>query len=187
MERIQALNPEAATGRTEELFAAVQAKLGRTPNLMRTLGHSPAALEGYLNLGAALATGSLSPKLREQIALVVAETNGCDYCLAAHSAVGRMVGLSLEEILDSRRGEATDASTRVALAFSRLLVTERGHVSDGDLARVRNAGFTDGEIAELIANVALNLFSNYFNHVAGTKVDFPAASPLREQPHPAFG
>lgn len=182
MKRITPVNPAEATGKARELLDGVQKKLGMTPNLMRTMAHSPAALAGYLNFGEALAGGSLSARFREQIALVVAETNGCTYCLSAHSALGRLCGLSQEALLDSRRGEATDTRTRAGLIFARRLVTERGRVDDDDLAQVRAAGFSDGEVAELIANVAINLLTNYFNHVAGTEVDFPPVSPLQEQP-----
>lgn len=180
MERIKAINPAEATGKARELLDGVEKKLGMTPNLMRTLAQSPAALAGYLNFSEALSRGSLPARFREQIALVVAETNGCAYCLSAHSALGRMHGLSPEEMLDSRRGEATDSKARAGLIFARRMVTERGMVSDSDLAKVRTAGFSDGEITELIANVAINLFTNYFNHVAGTVVDFPPVSPLQE-------
>lgn len=180
MARIQPLNPAEATGKTKQLLDGIQQKLGMTPNLLRTMAQAPAALEGYLNLGDALGRGSLSPKFREQIALVVAETNTCAYCLSAHTAVGRMVGLSEEELLDSRRAESTDTKTRVGLILARRLVTERGRVSDSDLAQVRAAGFSDGEIAELIGNVVINLYTNYFNHVAGTEIDFPAVAPLVE-------
>lgn len=178
MERIKALNPEDASGKTKELFDGVQQKLGRVPNLMRTMGQSPAVLEGYLSLSGALGGGSLSAKLREQIALVVGEANGCEYCLAAHSAIGKMVGLGEEEILESRRGKSGEEKSGVALRFARELVIARGRVSDNNLAEVRRVGFSEGEIAEIIANVALNLLTNYFNHVAETKVDFPAAAPL---------
>jgi uncharacterized peroxidase-related enzyme len=181
MERIKALNPATASGKTKELFDGIQQKLGRVPNLLRTIGQSPAALAGYLGLNEALGGGNLSAKFREQIALVVAETNNCAYCLSAHTAIGQMVGLSQEELLDSRRAEASDNKSRAGLIFARRLVSARGRVSDGDLAQVRAAGFSDGEIAELIANVVINLYTNYFNHVAGTQVDFPLVTPLSDQ------
>ena len=182
MERIKAIETEEATGKAKELLVGIQRKLGMTPNMMRTMAHSPAVLEAYLNFSSALGGGSLKAKLREQIALVVGEVNGCQYCLSAHSALGQMAGLGQEEILDSRRGESSESKTRSALRFARKLVTERGRVDDHELAQVRKAGFSDGEIAEIIANVALNLFTNYFNHVADTQVDFPAVSPLIDQP-----
>lgn len=178
MERIKAIATQDATGKVRELLEGVQKKLGMTPNMMRTMAHSPAVLNAYLNFSGALAGGSLPARLREQIALVVGEANGCQYCLSAHSALGQMAGLSQEEILDSRRGESSESRSRAALRFASKLVSERGRVDDRELAQVRKAGFGDGEIAEIVANVALNLFTNYFNHVADPQVDFPAVVPL---------
>lgn len=181
MERIRPLYPEETTGKAKELLETIQKKLGMTPNMMRTMAQSTAVLEAYLSFSNALGGGSLPARLREQIALVVSETNGCRYCLSAHSAIGGMLGLSQEEILDSRRGESSEGKSRIALRFARKLVSERGRVDDHDLAQVRKAGFSDGDIAEIVGNVALNLFTNYFNHVADPQVDFPAAVPLVDQ------
>ena len=128
-----------------------------------------------------MAGGSLPAKLREQIALVVAATNNCEYCLSAHSAVGQILGLGKEEIWDSRRGESSEGKIGVALSFARELVTERGRVYEKELDQVRRAGFSEGEITEIIANVALNLFTNYFNHVAAPSIDFPSVPPLVDQ------
>ena len=176
MQRLPALDPTHATGRAKELLDGVQAKLGMIPNLMRTMANSPAVLEAYLNAQGALAMGSLPAKLREQIALTVAEVNGCDYCVAAHAAVGKMVGLSHQDILDSRNGTSPATQVEAALQFARMLVHQRGWVGDADIARLRRLGYGDGEIAEILAHVALSLFSNYFNHVADTVIDFPAVS-----------
>lgn len=180
MERIRPIDSEKATGKAAELLDGVQKKLGMTPNMMRTMAQSPAVLKAYLDFSAALAGGNLSARLREQIALVVSETNGCRYCLAAHSAVGRMVGLSQEEIMDSRRGESSENKIGMTLHFAHKLVTERGQVNDHDLEQARNAGLSDSDIAEIVANVALNLFTNYFNHVSDPRVDFPEALPLAD-------
>ncbi len=151
----------------------MQAKLGITPNLMKTLAAAPAALEAYLNFGAALGTGVLDAKFREQVALAVAQANSCEYCLSAHTAIGKMVGLTAEEINDSRESQAVDSKRNAGLRFAQTLVVQRGEVSDTALASVRDAGYTDGEITEIVANVAINIFTNYFNHVARTEVDFP--------------
>ena len=177
MPRLQAVNPKTATGKTKELLDAVHKKYGMTPNLTRTFANSPAALEAYLGFDA-LAGGSLSSALREQIALTVSEINGCDYCLAAHTAVGKMVGLSREQIHRSREALSGDSHEEAALQFAKAIVEKRGWVSDDDLAQVRQAGYSDGEIAEIVANVVKNIFSNYFNHVAETEVDFPAVPQL---------
>jgi uncharacterized peroxidase-related enzyme len=173
MQRLASIQPAEATGKAKQLLDGVQAKIGMTPNLMKTLASAPAALEGYLNLNAALGTGVLDAKLREQIALTVAQANSCEYCLSAHSAIGKMVGLKPEEIAASREAHSADAKRNAGLQFAQELVVERGMVPDAALQRVRAAGYTDGEIAEIVANVALNIFTNYFNHVAQTEVDFP--------------
>lgn len=176
MSRIQPIQNNEATGKAKELLDAVQAKIGMTPNLMKGLAQAPAALEGYLNFSGALATGNLDAKFREQIALAVAQANSCEYCLAAHSTIGKMSGLKPEEILASRHSQSTDAKLDAGLKFAQSLVIHRGLVSDAALDAVRNAGFTQGEITEIVSNVALNIFTNYFNHVAQTEVDFPKVS-----------
>jgi uncharacterized peroxidase-related enzyme len=179
MSRLPALHPETATGQAQRLLKGVQSKLGFAPNIMRTMANSPAVLQGYLDFSTALSKGNLSPKFREQIALTVSEVNNCGYCLAAHSAIGRSVGLSEEAIGDSRRGESTDTKEATALDFTRNVVLNRGWVADEDVIKLRKAGFSDGDIAELLANIALTVFTNYFNHVAGTEVDFPEVPELQ--------
>jgi uncharacterized peroxidase-related enzyme len=178
MSRINQLNPETATGRTKELLGAVKGKLGLVPNMTRAMANAPAALDGYLQFSGALAKGTLPPKVREQLALAIAQANGCDYCLAAHSAIGRMSGLTAEQIRDSRLGTAVDPKADSLIRFARKVVETRGRVSDADLDDVREAGFDDGVIAEVVAHVALNVFTNYFNNVAETDVDFPRAEAL---------
>jgi len=178
MSRLQQIQPESSTGRAKELLDAVLGKLGLVPNMTRAMANSPAVLDGYLSLSGALAKGILSAKTREQIALTVAEKNDCDYCLAAHSTIGKMVGLSIDQIQDSRRGSAVDPKVDALLRFASQVAQVQGKVSDSDLQVVRNAGYDDGAIAEVVANVALNIFTNYFNHVAGTEIDFPRAEPI---------
>jgi len=181
MNRIQPIEPAQATGKTQQLFAGVHAKLGSVPNLFGVLANAPAALEGYLNFSGALAGGVLNARVREQIALSVAEANLCDYCLSAHCFLGRKAGLSEQDILDARRADASSDQTDAILKFARALVLQRGEVSDSELESARAAGLTDAEIVETVANVAVNIFTNYINHVAGTAVDFPvvkAGEPL---------
>ena len=178
MSRIHQIAPDSATGKAKELLDAVKGKIGLVPNITRAMANSPAALEGYLGLSGALGKGSLSAKNREQIALAVGQANQCDYCLAGHSAIGKMVGLTPDQILDSRRGTAIDPKSDAVIRFARKLVDERGRVSDADVAEVRAAGLDDGAIAEVVANVALNIFTNYFNHVAETDIDFPKVEPI---------
>jgi len=178
MARLQAIDPKNATGKAKELLDGVQQKLKMTPNLMRTLANSPAALEAYLSFSGALSHGLLNPKLREQLALVVGEQNSCGYCVAAHSALGKMAGLTADQLVASRKGASDDTKTAAALSFARTLVEKRGHASDAELAQLKQVGFNEGEIAEIVSHVALNIFTNYFNHVAATEIDFPAAPAL---------
>ena len=172
MTRINVINADQTNGKAKELLDAVQAKLGITPNMMKTMAQSPAVLEAYLSFGGAL-DSTLDGKLREQIAVLTAEENGCGYCASAHTAIGKMVGLSDETILAARGAIADDAKIDAALKFAKTVVEKRGKVSDEDVARVKNAGFDDGAVAEIVANVALNIFTNYFNEVAKTEIDFP--------------
>lgn len=178
MNRIQAIDPKSATGKAKELLDAVQGKLGITPNMMRAMANSPAVLEAYLQFSGALAKGGLNAKVREQIALAVGQTNRCDYCLAAHSALGKMAGLTPEQIKDSRLASSVDSRTAATLTLAKTIVDKRGLLSDADVTTARSAGLDDGAIAETVANVALNIFTNYFNHVAATEIDFPAPAAL---------
>ncbi len=175
MSRIETVNPAQATGKAKELLDGVKSKLGMTPNMMRVMANSPAVLDAYLKFSGTLGGGELPAKTREQIALAVGQANSCDYCLSAHSAIGKMVGLNAGQIRDSRRGSSSEPSTDAVLRFARQVVDKRGLVSDADLDAVRSAGWDDGAIAEIVANVALNIFTNYFNHVAETEIDFPRA------------
>jgi uncharacterized peroxidase-related enzyme len=182
MARLTQISPEAATGRARELLDAVNRKFGLVPNMARAMANSPAALDGYLQLSGALHKGALPARLREQVALAVAHANGCDYCVAAHSAVGRMVGLTADQIRDSRLGTAVDPRADALIRFALKVVDARGRVDDTDLEEVRRAGFDDAAIAEVVANVALHVFTNYFNRLAGTDLDFPAAPALGPEP-----
>ena len=157
----------------------MQAKLSITPNMTRVMANSPAVLEAYLSFSGALAGGSLNAKIREQLALAVGEQNSCQYCVSAHTAIGRMTGLSEAEIEAAREAKSSAAKTAAVLAFARQIVTKQGHATQADVDAVRNAGLTDGEIAEIIAHVALNIFTNYFNNTADVEVDFPKIA-LRE-------
>jgi uncharacterized peroxidase-related enzyme len=177
MTRIQPINYEHSTGKARELLDAVKAKLGRTPNMMKTMAQSPAVLEAYLNFSGALGGGKLNARLREQIALNSAEINGCGYCASAHTAIGKIVGLDEDAILAARNGNAAEAKTDAALKFARTVIVNRGEVSDADLQAVKDAGFSDGEVGEIVANVALNIFTNYFNEIVKTDIDFPKVQP----------
>ncbi len=176
MPRLTAVDPSSATGKAKQLLDAVQGKVGMTPNITRTMAQSPAVLEAYLSFSAALGGGRLDAKLREQIALAVGELNRCQYCVSAHTAIGKMVGLNEEDLMASRRGSSPEPKVQEALRFAQTIIARRGEVTDDDMDRLRRAGYSDGEIAEIVANVVLNVFTNYFNHVAQTEVDFPAVT-----------
>lgn len=180
MTRLAAVNPATATGKAKDLLDAVQAALKITPNMTKVMVNSPVVLESYLSFSGALAGGALDGKLREQIALEVGELNSCEYCVSAHTAIGKMVGLNDAAISASREGKADSPKATAALQFVREIVTSKGRTSDAAITKVRNAGFTDGEIAEIIAHTALNIFTNYFNNVAGVEVDFPRVSLLQK-------
>lgn len=177
MNRITQLDPATATGKAKQLLDAVQSKLGIVPNLTRVLANAPAALEGYLNFSGALAGGALTAKVREQIALAVAEGNLCSYCLSAHTFIGGKTGLTEKDIADARQTNASSEKADAILKLALSILVQRGEISDGALKTARAAGLTDGEIVETTANVALNIFTNYINHVARTVVDFPEVKP----------
>lgn len=176
MNRINQVDPTTSAGKARELFDGVQTKLGMVPNLFRVFGNSPAALKGYLDFSGALAGGVLNAKIREQIALAVAQINSCDYCLSAHSYIGGMVGLDNHEITGARSGSAEDPRTAAILNLARSVVVQHGVITDAELASARVARLTDAEIVETVANVALNVLTNYTNHMAQTVIDFPAVS-----------
>lgn len=178
MIKIQPVDPEKTTGKAKRLLDRVQSGFGMIPNVIGTMANAPVVLEAYLDMGGSLANGMLSPQLREQIALVVSEANHCEYCLSAHSAFGIMTGLEKDMILSSRQGDAVDEKTATALQFSKSVVEKRGMTDEAEITRLRNAGYTDEEIVEIIGNIALTMFTNYFNHIAGTAIDFPKVPTL---------
>lgn len=168
---------ETAPTAARPLLDAVKKMLGSVPNLFRITANSPAALEGYLGLNGALAKGSLDAKTRERIALAVAQVNGCDYCLAAHSYLGTHVAkLDAAEIAANRDASSLDPKANVAVGFAVKLVIERGHVGDDDVTALKSAGYTEAEIVEIVAHVALNTLTNYINSALDTPIDFPVVS-----------
>jgi uncharacterized peroxidase-related enzyme len=177
MSRISIPSPEHSPAASKPLLDAVKKQLGVVPNLMKLLGNSPAALEGYLALNGAVAKGTLNAQMRERIALAVAQYNGCDYCLSAHTYLGRNIArLSGDEMDAAREGRSSDAQADAALRFARRVAETRGQVSDGDLAALRAAGFDEAGIVEIVVNVALNVLTNYVNNVARTDIDFPVVT-----------
>jgi uncharacterized peroxidase-related enzyme len=173
MQRILALDTNAAPAASQPLLNAVNKQFGMVPNIFKTLAHSPASLQFALNQNAALSTGALSKTLREQIALVTAGRNRCDYCASAHTAIGGGAGLAANEMTDNLAGRASDVKVEAALSFAASVVDSRGQITDAELTVIRAAGYSDGEIIEILAHVTMNTFTNYFNHIAGTTIDFP--------------
>jgi uncharacterized peroxidase-related enzyme len=165
--------PEASRG----LLTAVGKQLGTVPNLFRMVANSLAALEGYVGMMGALGKGALPAATRERIALAVAEANGCEYCLSAHTYLGKHVAkLSDAEMQANRSGTSGDATADAAVRFARTVLEQRGHVGDEDIRTVKAAGYTDGQIVEIVQHVALNVWTNYVNSVAQTVVDFPVVA-----------
>ena len=174
MSRLTIPAREDAPARSQPLLDAVEKQLGTVPNLFRLVSNSPAALEGYLGLNGALGR-TLDAKTRERIALAIAQANGCDYCLSAHSYLGlNLAKIDEAEITLNRAGHSGDAKADAAIVFARRVLDARGKVSDADLAEVRLAGFTEAQVIEIIAAVALSVLTNYINNVAQTDIDFPA-------------
>ena len=165
---------EAAPAASQPLLQAVKKQLGVAPNLFRLVANSPAALAGYLGMSGALGKGELPAATRERIALAVAEINGCDYCLSAHTYLGRNVAkLDDAEITANRSGASNDPMADAAVRFAAKVTTLRGHVTDDDFRAVKAAGYTDAQIIEIVQHVALNTWTNYINTVGQTEIDFP--------------
>lgn len=168
---------DAAPAGSQSLLNAVQKQLGSVPNLFRLVATSPAALEGHLGLAGALGKGALPAPTRERIALAIAEVNGCDYCLAAHSYLAKKFArLDEAEIARNRSGGSTDPKADAAVRFAVKVARDRGHVGDGDVQAVKAAGYDDAQVIEIVQHVALNTWTNYMNEVAKTDIDFPAAA-----------
>lgn len=164
----------AAPLHAQPLLEAVNRQLGVVPNLFRLVSNSPAALEGYLNLSGALAKGALPAATRERIALAVAQVNGCDYCLSAHTYLGKhLAKLDEQEMVANRGGRSNDPKADAAVRFAAKVARERGHVAASDVRDVRAAGYDDAQIIEIVQHVALNVWTNYINVVADTDIDFP--------------
>ena len=169
---------DAAPVASRAWLEAVKKQIGSAPKLFRLVSNSSAALEGYLGMSGALAKGGLPAATRERIAIAVAEINGCNYCLSAHSYIGKnMAGLDEAEIAANRAGASNDPKADAAVRFAAKVAHARGQVSDDDVRAVRLAGYDDAQIVEIVQHVALNTWTNYMNEVARTEIDFPAVTP----------
>ena len=172
MSRISLIDRTATDPQRQQLLDPIHKAFGTTPNMFRAVAHSPAALKSMWGSFGALGAGTLGAALGEQIAVAVANRNRCDYCLAAHTALGSNAGVGAEALRQAQAGRSSDARTQAALAFALKLVEARGQVSDADLQAVRRAGFSDEALVEIVAHVALNLFTNYVNIAFAVPVDF---------------
>jgi uncharacterized peroxidase-related enzyme len=171
------VDPATAVAPLSDLFAEVKRRLGATPNMTRAMANSPALLAGYLDLAGALNRGVLTPATRERIALTVAQSNTCTYCLSAHSYLAEHVAhLDADDIAAARKGTATDPKTAAILAFAAAVNEGRGTVADSEIDMARTAGITDEELAEIIGHVALNVLTNSFNKAAAVDIDFPVVT-----------
>ncbi len=179
MSRVPLIQPEQATPAIRTSLAAIQKALGATPNMFKAVANSPAALTSMWGSFGALGAGQLGAQLGEQIAVAIADRNRCDYCLAAHHYLGKGAGLSEAQLHAAQAGQSQDPRTAAALSFALAIVEHRGQVSTTQVQLVRAAGFSDEQIVEIVAHVALNLFTNYVNIVFDVPVDFPKIALLK--------
>jgi uncharacterized peroxidase-related enzyme len=173
MSRVPLIDSSHATGERQALLTQIHGAFGATPNMFKAVANSTAALKSMWGSFGALGSGTIPARLGEQIAVAVANRNACEYCLAAHTVLGRKAGASEAELSAAQTGQSTDPKTAAALRFALQLVEARGQVSEADVQAVRKAGFNDEEIVEILAHVALNLFTNYINVAFAVPVDFP--------------
>lgn len=174
--RIPPVDPAHATGRAKDIFEGPLK--GKHFNIFKSMAASPAALEFYTAMSGAMSKASLSPKEQEVIQLAIGEANHCDYCAAAHTAIGQMVGLSKDQTLEARRGKLHDPKLAALAKFALAIHEKKGFVTDSDVQAFKAAGYTDANLAEVVASYSLAVYTNYFNHVNNTPVDFPPAAKL---------
>jgi uncharacterized peroxidase-related enzyme len=168
---------DAAPAAARPLLEAVEKQIGKVPNMFRLISNSPAALEGYLGLSGALNKGALPAPTRQRIALAVAEVNGCNYCLSAHTYFGKhLVKLDDAEIAANRNGASNDRKADAAVRFAANIARQRGHVSEDDIRAVKSAGYDDAQVIEIVLHVVLNTWTNYINVAAQTDIDFPVVT-----------
>ncbi|MDX2265614.1 MAG: carboxymuconolactone decarboxylase family protein [Hyphomicrobiales bacterium] len=178
MPRIAPVEPANASPAVNAQYETAKAALGGVPNLIKIYGNSQHALGGFLALYAATAGSNFSHALREKIALAVGQVNGCDYCLSAHSAIARHLGVQPAQIEAARRGSADDAKEAAALTFAKAIADKRGQVSQAEFDAFRAAGWTEKDVVDLVAIVTLNVFTNFLGNTVETEIDFPRAAPL---------
>ncbi|WP_435640726.1 carboxymuconolactone decarboxylase family protein [Micavibrio aeruginosavorus] len=176
---IQPVNPDTATGRVAELLAGAKAKLGMVPNMFRVIANAPKVLDGYFAFSGAVGN-TLNGKAREQLAIALAGSNDCGYCLSAHTALGRMAGVSGDDLRSAQSGSVSDPKTQAMIDFALEVNRTHGENMQSGVAAARDAGLSDEELLEIIANVALNIFTNAVNGVAETEIDFPKVEIIKK-------
>jgi uncharacterized peroxidase-related enzyme len=177
MARITALTPDQVPADSKATLDAFTKNIGFTPNMMASFAHSPIAFNAWAALLGALSK-TLDVKTRDSIGLAVSEVNGCNYCLTVHSFTAEhMAKLPADEIILARKGRATDAKRNAAVQFARKVIETRGQVSDADLKAVRDAGYTEANVIEIVALVAMYSLTNFFNNAFDPDKDFPAVAP----------
>jgi uncharacterized peroxidase-related enzyme len=174
MTRANLIDAAHASGEVKLVLDQIQQTFGGVPAMFQAAANSAVALKSLWGGFVATAGGTLPPKLKEQLAVAIADYNDCEYCLAAHTALGRKAGASAQEISDAQAGRSEDPATAAALRFALKVVNTRAQLNDGDFTALRQAGFSDEAIVEILAHVALNLFTNYINVALRVPVDFPA-------------
>ncbi len=179
MSRITLIDPANATGQTSEQLAQIKGAFGMVPNMFKAAANSPAALTSLWGAFGALGSGRLGAKLGEQIAVAIADRNNCNYCLAAHTGLGRKAGATAQEMAEAQAGRSADPRTAAALAFAITVVDKRAGINAADVDALRSAGFDDEEVVEIVAHIALNLFTNYLNVALDVPVDFPGVKLTR--------
>ncbi len=173
MSRLAIPTVESAPDASKPLLHAVQEQLGTVPNMFRLMATSPAALEGYLGLFGALGR-TLDVKTRSRIAIAVAQVNGCDYCMSAHSYLGdNLAKLDEAEMVRNRAGRSNDPKADVAVRFAAKVAKTRGEVSDADISALKLAGYSEADIVDILFTVALNVLTNFLNKAVDTDIDFP--------------
>ncbi|MBQ4836690.1 carboxymuconolactone decarboxylase family protein [Pseudoalteromonas luteoviolacea] len=181
MTRIKPIDPNIAEGETKEVLALAQKQFGGIPNAFKTLASSHVVLEAFLGMSSPLARGSLTPALREQIALAVAGKNNCDYCASAHTAIGEMAGLSTKEMALNLKGKSQESTTQCILEFVNHILESRGQVYDIEFIKLKELKLTDAEISEIVAHTAMNIFTTYYHMIAKTEIDYPLVKAQNKQ------
>lgn len=173
MSRLNVVTNENANAEQQALLQAIQSQLGMVPNFLKVFANSPAALRAFLGLHGIAGEGSLEAQTRERIALALAQQNACQYCVSAHTAIGRKAGLDAAEIEANRAGSSRDARAAAAVSFAKALAEHNGEVTTAEIFAVRDAGYSDAEIVEIITHVGLNVLTNILGKASRVEIDFP--------------